>query len=257
MDQDLQAVVFDVDGTLADSERDGHRVAFNQAFEALDLPYRWEPEPYGELLLITGGERRIATFLEDEGVPEPERSELARKLHKKKTELFQELIDNGQVPARPGALRLVDALTAEGVRLAVATTGSRAWVDPLLERLFGRDRFEVVITGDEAPDRKPDPSAYLQAVEAMGLQPGPDVVAVEDSSNGLVAAKAADLSCVVVVNDYTRDHDFSDADLVVDGFGPEEPTKVLSDPLDLAPESQLEVETLRLLAARRRSAGRA
>lgn len=249
-ERELQAVVFDVDGTLVDSERDGHRKAFNQAFEEFDLPYRWDPEPYGDLLAVTGGRRRIAGYLEDQGIEDPERSDLAAKLHARKTELFQALIEDGQIPARPGASELVDDLDAAGVRLAVATTGSRAWVEPLLRRLFGENRFQVVVTGDEAPDRKPDPSAYLRALEALGLGAAPDVVALEDSRNGLVAAKAAGLSCVVVVNDYTRNEDFAEADLVLGGFAEDARPIVLRDPFGLGPVGRLDVETIRRVADR-------
>lgn len=136
------------------------------------------------------------------------------------------------------------------MRLSVATTGSRAWVAPLLDQLFGLDRFEVVITGDEAPDLKPDPSAYLLALEKMEVPTGADVVALEDSRNGLVAAKAARLSCVVVVNDYTRDQDLADGDLVLDSFGVDGSVGVLRDPYALAPENRLDVATLRRVAGR-------
>lgn len=248
---DLRAVVLDVDGTLVDSERDGHRVAFNLAFEDLGLPYRWDPEVYGELLLVTGGKRRLATYLAREGVDEPERDDLAGRLHRRKTELFQELIEDGKVQPRPGVPELLDELAAEGVRVSVATTGTRAWVAPLLDQLFGLDRFEVVITREEAPDLKPDPSAYFLALEAMNVPPGPDVVALEDSHNGLVAAKAAKLACVVVVNDYTRDQDFADSELVLDGFGGDGSVGVLRDPYQLAPETRLDVATLRRVAGRR------
>ncbi|MEX2289248.1 MAG: HAD-IA family hydrolase [Mycobacteriales bacterium] len=254
MTDDLRAVVLDVDGTLVDSERDGHRVAFNLAFEELGLPYRWDPELYGELLLVTGGERRLASYLEGQGQGEAERSELARRLHRRKTELFQELIQDGRVQPRPGVTELLDELAAERVRVSVATTGSRAWVAPLLDRLFGLDRFEVVITGDEVDVLKPDPAAYLQALEAMEVPPAPDVVALEDSRNGLVAARAAGLSCVVVVNDYTREQDFSGSELVLDGYGADSAPRVLHDPYRLAPDRRLDVATMRRVAAAR-SAG--
>lgn len=213
----MDAVIFDVDGTLGDTERDGHRVAFNLAFEELGLAYRWDVETYGKLLEITGGRRRLHAYLEGQGMAQAERDDVVPRLHTRKTERFQELVADGRIEPRPGATALLDELEGAGVRLAVATTGSRAWVEPLLERLFGPGRFSPVVTGDEAPVRKPDPSAYLQALEGLDLTAS-SVLAVEDSNNGLVAARAAGLACVVVANDYTADHDFHGAALVVDTF---------------------------------------
>ena len=248
MDSDLAAVVLDVDGTLVDSERDGHRVAFNGAFEAFGLPYRWDVEPYGRLLAVTGGERRLHAFLASREVSDEVCREVVPRLHRRKTELFQELVAQDRVPARPGVSELLDELDACGVRLAVATTGSRAWVDPLLDRRFGAARFTVVVGGDDAPARKPDPSAHRLALERLGLSAG-QAVAVEDSRNGLLAAKAAGLVCVVVVNDYTLDQDVSEADLVLDGFGGSDGlAAVLHDPYDVRPPGRLDVPTLRRLA---------
>lgn len=244
----LRAVVLDVDGTLVDSERDGHRVAFNLAFEELGLAYHWSPEQYGELLLVPGGKQRLNAFLTEQGV---DSEDLVQRLHHRKTELLQGLIEQDRVQPRPGVRRLLDEIAAEGVRVAVATTGSRRWVSLLLDRLFGIERFEVVITGEDAPVLKPDPAAYLRAVEAMGIEPGPQVVAVEDSHAGLTAAKGADLSCVVVVNDYTRGHELSSGDLVVDQF--DGPLAVLHDPWSLAPQ-RLDLATLGAVA---RTAGAA
>ena len=245
----LQAVVLDVDGTLVDSERDGHRVAFNRAFEEAGLADRWDVERYGGLLALTGGKRRIKAYFEEQGMPEDEREELASRLHARKTEVFTEMASRGEIEARPGVGELLDELEDAGVRLAVATTGTRAWVGPLLDHLFGLERFEVIVTGDEAPDRKPDPSAYRLTLEHLRLG-GPAAVAVEDSANGLRAAKSAGLPCVVVVNDYTREQDFHDADLVLDGFGSTStPASVLTDPLSLAPSGRLDLDTLRRLAA--------
>ena len=134
----LRAVIFDVDGTLVDSERHGHRVAFNRAFEAFDLPYRWDEDLYGELLHTTGGQRRIDGYLASQGVPEAERAELARALHRRKTEILEQMVDDGAIEVRPGAARLVEELVAEGVALAVGTTGSRRWVERLLRRMLPR-----------------------------------------------------------------------------------------------------------------------
>jgi HAD superfamily hydrolase (TIGR01509 family) len=215
--QPVRAVIFDVDGTLVDSERDGHRVAFNRAFAEAGLPDRWDAETYGRLLAITGGERRLAAHLRQSGRAQDEARELARRLHARKTEIFSQMAARGEIAARPGALELLEELRSAGLRLAIATTGTRAWVKPLLERLFGRDRFEVIVTGDEAPVRKPDPSAYLLVLELMGLAAA-EALAVEDSEVGLRAARAAGIRCAVVVNDYTRAQDFSGAALVLDGF---------------------------------------
>jgi HAD superfamily hydrolase (TIGR01509 family) len=245
----LRAIVFDVDGTLVDSERDGHRVAFNRAFEEADLPDRWDVKLYGELLEITGGERRITAYLERQGMPQAERAQTASRLHARKTEIFTEMAREGAIEPRPGVRELLDELQEGGVRLAVATTGTGAWVHPLLGRLFGADRFEVIVTSDEAPDRKPDPSAYLLALEQLRLA-APAALAVEDSANGLRAAKAAALPCVVVTNDYTAGQDFADADLVLDGFGRSDaPAEVLSDPHAVDPPGRLDVESLRRLAS--------
>lgn len=212
------AVVFDVDGTLVDSERHGHRVAFNDAFSALDLPYRWGEEEYGRLLEVAGGRQRLRAFLLDRGHPAGEADDLAARLHALKTDLFLERCKAGQVPARPGAARLLDELAGAGVTLTVATTGSGTWVQPLLERLFGLERFRCVLTASEVPRRKPDPDVYRETLRRLDLPPG-EVVVVEDSDNGLAAARAAGLACLVVVNDYTRAQSFPGAALIVDGFG--------------------------------------
>ena len=240
----LRAVIFDVDGTLVDSERDGHRVAFNLAFEEFDLPYRWDVDEYGELLHTTGGKRRIDRYLADQGVDEDERARLAPALHARKTEIMNRLVQEGAVEVRPGARRLIDELAAEGVRLAVATTGSRGWVDRLLSRLLEGVEFEVSVTGDEVENRKPDPEAFLIALDRLGLGAG-EVVVVEDSGEGVESAVAAKLACAVVVNGYTRDHELSAAGVVLDGFGqPDAPAEVLADPAGTGCEGVLDLAAL-------------
>jgi len=244
----LQAVVLDVDGTLVDSERDGHRVAFNLAFEEAGLPDCWDVELYGRLLAITGGARRLNAYFEEQGMARNEREELASCLHSRKTEIFTEMAARGEIKARPGVHELLDELENAGVRLSVATTGSLKWVEPLLDRLFGLERFEAIVASDDAPERKPDPSAHQMTLERLRLKPSA-APAVEDSANGLRAAKSAGLACVVVVNDYTREQDFHHADLVIDGFGgPDAPAATLADPHRLDPPGRLDVDTLRCLA---------
>jgi HAD superfamily hydrolase (TIGR01509 family) len=225
----LEAVVFDVDGTLVDSERDGHRVAFNQAFTAAGLPYQWDEVAYGDLLRIAGGRARLAAFLSAQGHAADQAEHLAVQLHADKTRRFVAMVEEGQVPPRPGAHRLLRELQEAGATLAVATTGSRAWVEPLLERAFPDITFTLVLTADEVPDRKPDPAVYRRAREALGLDPATSLV-VEDAEKGLQSARRAGLECLVVVNDYTRHERFDDALLVVDGFGDDSPCVVRAGP---------------------------
>ncbi len=240
----LEAVVFDVDGTLVDSERHGHRVAFNEAFAAFDLPYRWDEESYAHWLSFHGGVRRIDAFLQEAGRPVGEREELAPKLHEEKTRLLREMIDAGRIPTRPGMAELLDHLGGAGVRLGVATVGSAGWVNHLLGSLFPDAAFEVVVTGADVSEKKPHPGCYLQALEGLGV--GPEAaVAVEDSGTGLASARAAGLACVVVVNDYTAGDDMSDAQLVLDGV--DAGGRVLHDPQGIAPSLPLERDTLERL----------
>ena len=242
----LEAVIFDVDGTLVDSERHGHRVAFNDAFAAEGLPYSWDEETYGRWLSVHGGVRRIEAFLEEVGRPEAERRELAGRLHAEKTRLLREMIDAGRIPPRPGMVELLDHLATSGVRLGVATVGSAGWVNHLLGRLFPGAAFEVVVTGADVAEKKPHPGCYLQALKDMAVAPDA-ALAVEDSATGLASARAAGLVCVVVRNDYTADDDMTGADLVLDGVDSE--AGVLDDPHGLRPSLPLELGTLERLLA--------
>lgn len=244
---DLKAVIFDVDGTLVDSERHGHRVAFNRAFAAFDLPYEWDEHLYGELLHTTGGQRRIDGYLERQGVAAEERAELAPALHKRKTELLEEMVDGGVIELRPGAGRLVRELAEAGVARAVGTTGSRRWVERLLRHTLDDVDWDVIVAGDDVTNRKPDPEVFTSALNELGEEPG-GVVVIEDSGEGLEAARAAGLCCVVVVNGYTADHDLAGADLVLDGFGePGAPAAVLADPRGTGCDGILTAGLLRTL----------
>lgn len=246
--EELTAVLFDVDGTLVDSERHGHRVAFNEAFAEAGLDHRWSEEEYGRLLAVPGGRHRLAVYLTDRGYDPEEAERLAADLHRRKTRRFTAACREGAVPPRPGVRRLLDELTGAGVTLGAVTTGSRAWVEPLLAQLFGAERFATVVTADEAPQRKPDPQAYEMALDALGLPSG-RVVAVEDSRNGVLAAVRAGLTCLAVANDYTRHEDLSAAHAVVSGFGTEdEPAGVVEGPEGLLTAGRVDGATLRRLA---------
>jgi len=210
-----QAVVFDVDGTLAETERDGHRVAFNEAFAAEGVDLHWDVERYRELLAVTGGRERVAAALREQGAPDADA--VAARVHRTKTELFVDVVRRGEIDPRPGVRDLVGDLHAHGVRVAVATTGRRAWVEPLVTHLLGADAVEVTVCGDDVATLKPDPEAYLLALRRLGLDAA-GVVAVEDSGPGLAAARAADLVTVVVTNADTAHHDVSEAAVVRDAF---------------------------------------
>jgi HAD superfamily hydrolase (TIGR01509 family) len=152
--------------------------------------------------------------------------QLARQVHVRKTELFVEMVYGGEIAPRPGVVRLLDELVTADVRLAIATTGRAAWVLPLLDGLFGLDRFTVIVCGDDVSKLKPDPEAYLLALKALRLN-SDDAVAIEDARNGLLAARRAGLRCRIVTNDYTALQDFAGAELVLDSFERPEPSQRL------------------------------
>jgi HAD superfamily hydrolase (TIGR01509 family) len=208
----MRALLFDVDGTLADTE-ETHRIAFNEAFRAHDLPCRWEREEYAVLLGIAGGKERLAAYFERVGI-DPGR---APEVHRTKTEHYVDLVGRGATPLRPGVARLIDEAAARGVRLAIATTTTEANVIALLsaEQLA---RFDVLACGDVVAAKKPAPDVYLHALARLGV-PAEDAIAIEDSALGLAAAKAAGLRTVVTPCRWTLDHDFAAADLVLPDLG--------------------------------------
>lgn len=212
----LEAVIFDVDGTLADTERDGHRPAFNEAFRRHGVDLDWDVDHYGSLLRITGGHRRVAADLKDRGWDPDDADHVALDIHKTKTALFVERVKSGAFDPRPGLTEFVGGLVDAGIRIAVATTGRRDWAVPLVRHLIG-DVVEVMITGDEVERLKPDPEAYVLALQGLGLDASA-ALALEDSGVGATAATGAGLATIVVTNGYTATQDFSAAALVLPGY---------------------------------------
>lgn len=252
-------LVFDCDGVLADTERDGHLPAFNAMFAEVGLPVRWTQEEYGRLLAIGGGKERLATLFTPDliaraGLPtDPDgQRDLLAGWHRTKTACYTGMVRAGALPARPGIARLVAEADAAGWRLAVASTSAEESVRAVLEHAVGpalAERFDV-FAGDIVPHKKPAPDIYLLALRETGLDPR-EVVVVEDSANGLRAALAAGLTTVVTVSSYTRDEDFTGAALVVSSLGdlPDEPATVLADPRGLAPTGEVTLAHLTRLIA--------
>ena len=220
----MSALVFDCDGVLADTERYGHLPAFNQTFREFGLPIQWSEEEYGRKLQIAGGKERMASeltpeFVRANGLPEDPDALAAEvaKWHKRKTQIYTEMVAAGKLPPRPGIRRIIREAQDAGWTLAVASTSAEPSVRAILEHAAGPDRaarFDLVLAGDVVAHKKPAPDIYRLALDRLGVDPV-EVLVIEDSRNGLEAADAAGVRCLVTVNGYTEQEDFSEAILVV------------------------------------------
>ncbi|MEM9542835.1 MAG: HAD family hydrolase [Cyanobacteria bacterium P01_E01_bin.42] len=217
----LKALIFDVDGTLAETERDGHRLAFNRAFTEAGLDWHWSREFYGQLLPVAGGKERIRFYIQYfcKDFQTPDRfDEFIATLHLNKTQQYQNLLRKGELPLRSGIKRLIDEARDRGLRLAIATTSAYPTTLALLQSTLDPDWFEAIAAGDIVTSKKPAPDIYRYVLEQLNLEPS-ECIAIEDSEAGLQAAVGANLKTIITANNYTKSQNFSQATLILNGLG--------------------------------------
>lgn len=245
----LRAILLDVDGTIADTERFGHRPAYNRAFRKLGLKFHWSPKLYRKLLEQPGGKERVLHYLEaykpelGEHAAEASRDPkaFACKVHDLKSYYFRRYLRKGQVPLRPGIARLIREADAAGLRVALVSNASRASLTPVLEFGLGKElaeRVDLVVSGEDVARKKPYPDTYLLALQKLGFAAN-ECVALEDSAMGLKAAVAAGVPTIVTTNANTEGQDFSHAIMVLDGLGEDAGKTVLSTGGGMRPDKLL------------------
>ena len=232
---ELKAVLFDVDGTLSETERYGHLVAINEAFMAVGLDWQWSGELYGELLKVTGSTERLGHYVKNYHPDylhiNENLDELIAEIVRHKIVNYKRIAESGEIPLRPGAERVLREVHDSDIRMGIATTTTPQNVDALLIGNIGGDVddwFDVIAAGNIVPDKKPAPDIYTYALEQMNLKPE-ECLAIEDSENGVRSALAAGIPVLVIESEYSTGHDLSGAQLIVDEWGtPNEPMNILS-----------------------------
>lgn len=218
----IKAVFFDQDGVIIDTERDGHRVSFNMTFKEFGFTDEWSVEYYHELLQIAGGKERMKHHWKTKGFSKPlteeEIDNLVKEMHKRKTALFVELIESGKLPLRPGIHRFMKELMEAGIKIGVCTTSNEQAAKAITEGILSDIKFEVVLAGDVVEKKKPDPEIYNLGLARLELKPD-EAFVVEDSKNGVKAAKAAGLKTIVTTNPYTEKEDVEAGDVIVSCLG--------------------------------------
>ncbi len=218
----LQAVFFDQDGVIIDTERDGHRVSFNETFKEFGYNFEWGVDEYHELLQISGGKERMKHYLQTKGFGKPvapdDVDDLIARMHKRKTALFIEMVESGRLPLRPGIHRFMQEAMAAGLKLGVCTTSNEKAANAIAHQILKDIAFKVVLAGDVVEKKKPAPDIYNLALEKTGLRPE-DCFVVEDSRNGVLAGKAAGMAVLATTNVYTEKEDLSPAEIIVSCLG--------------------------------------
>ncbi len=250
----LKAIIFDVDGTLANTE-ETHRQSFNTAFTEFGLKYQWSESEYASLLSISGGKERILAYLKSRNYEvqgDLNLRDFVQKIHQRKSEIYRHKLTAGHITLRPGVLRLIREAAERGIKLGIATATSRANVETLLQNNLGADamsRFDTVITSDIVKDKKPSPVVYQCALAGLGLTSA-ECIAIEDTANGNRAACAAGLKTIITTHAFTVDNDFSGASLVLDQLGePHAPFRVIAGNANRS--TYVNIDLLRWIACNR------
>ena len=218
----IKAAFFDQDGVIIDTERDGHRVSFNMTFKEFGFTDEWDVDYYHELLQIAGGKERMKHHWKTKGFSRPlteeEIDNLVKEMHKRKTAIFVDLIESGKLPLRPGIRRFMKELMEAGIQIGVCTTSNEQAAKAITEKILSDIKFDIVLAGDVVKNKKPDPEIYNLALSRLGLQPE-ECFVVEDSKNGVKAAKAASMKTIVTTNGYTEKEDVEAGDVIVSSLG--------------------------------------
>jgi HAD superfamily hydrolase (TIGR01509 family) len=218
----IKAIFFDQDGVIIDTERDGHRVSFNMTFKEFGFADEWSVDYYHELLQIGGGKERMKHHWQTKGfskpVPPEDVDELIKAMHKRKTALFVQLIEDGKLPLRPGIHRFMKEAMDTGLKIGVCTTSNEQTAKAITENFLSDIKFDVILAGDMVSRKKPDPEIYNRALDLTGLKPE-EAIVIEDSKIGVMAAKSAGTHVVVTTNYYTENEDVSGGDIIVTCLG--------------------------------------
>jgi HAD superfamily hydrolase (TIGR01509 family) len=218
----LRGIFFDQDGVIIDTERDGHRVSFNETFKAFGYDFQWGVEEYHELLQIAGGKERIKHYIEEKGLnaqmTPAELDELIKQMHKVKTQKFIDLLESGRLPLRPGVHRFMQEANQAGLIIGICTTSDVNAAHTVAYKILSDIKLDFVLAGDMVTKKKPDPEIYNLAMRNCSLTPT-ECVVVEDSRNGVLAAKNAGLRVIATTNPYTEKEDLHEADLIMTCLG--------------------------------------
>ncbi len=232
----IQALFFDMDGVIIDTERDGHRSAFNEAFTRFGYDFHWDEQRYHRLLQVAGGKERMRHYFRQENLlthlSDQEMTAHLSELHRCKTSIFLEMIEAGRLPLRPGIKRFMKEALDRGLQICLCTTSTEKSARTVVNTMLPDIDFAHILAGDVVTRKKPDPEIYRLALQRTGLTPASCIV-IEDSAIGVQAGKGAGLKVIATTNGYTENEDISPADIIVTALGDADGERgVLRHPVD-------------------------